>query len=37
VGRLKAIYPDLYDALYHEEKERIWREHGMPVEGVRSW
>jgi hypothetical protein len=36
-SRLRSIYPDLYAALYREEKERIWRENGMPLEGVRSW
>jgi hypothetical protein len=37
VGRLKAIYPDLYAALYAEEKDRVWRAAGMQPEAVRSW
>ena len=35
--RLTAIYPDVYAALYREEKERIWRENGLPLEVVREW
>ena len=36
-SRLAAIYPDLYHALYAEEKDRAYREAGLQPEAVREW
>jgi hypothetical protein len=35
--RMRAIYPEVYAALYAEEKERAYREAGLYPEAVREW
>lgn len=36
-GRLAKLYPDIYRALYAEEKDRAFREAGLQAEAVRDW
>lgn len=37
LARLRRLYPDVYAALYEEEKVRLWREEGLQPEAVRPW